>query len=143
MDNAMEIARYIVTYCDKAGKAVSNLKLQKMLYFVWIDYYRATKTPLFNENFYAWQYGPVIPEVYCEFSTFAGIPINRQYETQIDHTIDITLLNTCIDSYIDFTAAELVEKSHREDGPWKRVYCNGEGSRKQIPTESIIALECE
>ena len=139
--NAMDVAKYIVSYCDRAGKATSNLKLQKMLYFIWIDYYRETKTPLFDENFYAWQYGPVVPQVYFEFSTFAGIPINRQYKTQAGEN-DYSQLNKYIDKYIDSSAAELVEESHRPDGPWYKVYDGGNGSRNVIAHESIIALEC-
>ena len=37
---AKNIAHYIVTYCEKKNRPVSNLKLQKMLYFLWIEYFK-------------------------------------------------------------------------------------------------------
>ncbi len=34
MYNALDVAKYIITYCKKNQKPISNLKLQKLLYFV-------------------------------------------------------------------------------------------------------------
>ena len=44
---AVDIAKYIVSYCSGKHRPVSNLKLQKMLYYTWIDYYKKTGTALF------------------------------------------------------------------------------------------------
>ena len=46
----MDVARYIINYCTEQGKPVSNLKLQKMLYYLWIDYYKNTNEYLFDET---------------------------------------------------------------------------------------------
>ena len=43
---AVDIAKYIVSYCSGKHRPVSNLKLQKMLYYTWIDYYKKTGTAL-------------------------------------------------------------------------------------------------
>ena len=43
---AVDIAKYIVSYCSGKNRPVSNLKLQKMLYYTWIDYYKETGTAL-------------------------------------------------------------------------------------------------
>ena len=40
---ASDIAKYIVSYCFRKRKPVSNLKLQKMLYYMWIEYYKRLK----------------------------------------------------------------------------------------------------
>ena len=40
--SAVDIAKYIVSYCSGKHRPVSNLKLQKMLYYTWIDYYKKT-----------------------------------------------------------------------------------------------------
>lgn len=44
---AADVAKYIISYCSANKSPVTNLKLQKMLYFVWIDYYTFTKAQLF------------------------------------------------------------------------------------------------
>ena len=68
MYSAMNIAQYIVNYAVQHGSPVSNLKLQKMLYYIWIDYYINTGNELFMDvNFCAWQLGPVVPDAYYLF----------------------------------------------------------------------------
>ena len=138
---AFEIAKYIITYCSKQNKPISNLKLQKILYYLWIDYYKEKKIQLFDDEICAWQFGPVVPNVYYEFCSFAGSAIVRQYDVEIDPK-DQTLINRILDEYIDITASELVSKTHKKDGPWDRIYRDGVGFRDVIPFDLIMNLEC-
>jgi len=57
--------------------SVTPMKLQKILYFIYRDYYQKTHTKLFLDNFQPWQYGPVITSVYDEFKSFGAKPISR------------------------------------------------------------------
>ena len=52
--SAVDVAKYIVTYSNRQNKPVSNLKLQKILYFTWIDYFKQTKSHLFEDHICAW-----------------------------------------------------------------------------------------
>lgn len=140
--SAIEIAKYIVGYCNHKGKPISNLKLQKILYYVWVNYYRDHAKPLFDEEFCAWQFGPVIPEVYFQFSSFAGIPIRRNYETNVN-SADSKIIDRIIDKYAKYSAAQLVDKTHKKGGPWDVVYHGGTGLRKVIPSQQILKLESE
>ena len=56
---ALEIAKYIISTCSKKNRPISNLKLQKLLYFAWIYYYTKTGNGLFHDDICAWQFGPV------------------------------------------------------------------------------------
>ncbi len=141
--NAVALAKYIVSYCSSKRKPISNLKLQKMLYFMWIDYYKETKTPLFTEAICAWQLGPVIPEVYYEFCSYAGMSITRTTAKVALPSGEISIINRLIERYIDISARSLVERSHRANGPWALIYRSGGGTRKVIPFPLICKLECE
>jgi uncharacterized phage-associated protein len=136
----MDVAKYIVTYCAENNNPVSNLKLQKMMYFFWIDYYMRTGTYLFDNKMCAWKFGPVAPEVYYAFSVYAGNPIVRKYENSISEK-DKMILNEFIDLYMDVSVSELVKHSHRSGGAWDVVYNNGKGIRKDIPFTLIIEKE--
>lgn len=59
--DAAEVAKFIITECFKSNIAISNLKLQKMLYFLWVDFFKKTGRRLFMDDFCAWQLGPVVP----------------------------------------------------------------------------------
>ncbi len=70
---AQYVADYTISYCTRAKKPISNLKLQKMLYFLWVDYYKKTKCELYLDDICAWKLGPVVPNVYYNFCLYAGI----------------------------------------------------------------------
>lgn len=138
---ATDIAKYIVNYCTKKQKPVSNLKLQKMLYYTWVDYYRITKNALFLDDICAWQLGPVVPDAYYEFCSYAGTPIVRTYDVNLSSE-DISLINQIIDGYISVPASTLVNLSHKKGGAWDKVYQDGLGNRDVIPFTLIQEVEC-
>ena len=79
--DALDVAKYIITRCYEQGNPISNLKLQKILYFLWADFYRETRRYLFFDDICAWQLGPVVPKVYYEYCPHAGRPIFNIYQT--------------------------------------------------------------
>ena len=66
MHSALDVARYIINYSNKKDYHISNLKLQKLLYFTQAYYLAFTDShkPCFPERIEAWNFGPVVPEVY-------------------------------------------------------------------------------
>jgi uncharacterized phage-associated protein len=137
----MAVANYIINKGYEDKKPVSNLQLQKMLYFAWIDYYKQTKRHIFWDSICAWQFGPVVPEVYYEYCAYGGRPINIRCETEIIET-DRKILDDIINQYIDVAVNVLVDKTHKKGSPWDIVYQNGAGNRKVIPFQLIEAIEC-
>ena len=61
---ARDIAEYIIYREASQGRTVSNLRLQKLLYFVQAQFIVQKDAPCFTERMEAWDYGPVVPEVY-------------------------------------------------------------------------------
>lgn len=140
--NAVDVAKYIVTYCSRKNQPVSNLKLQKLMYYAWIDFYKETGNPLFIDDICAWQLGPVVPEVYYEFCTYAGMPIIQEYDIKISSD-DARVLDKIIDKYLNISASTLVSRTHVKDGAWDRVFKGGAGMRSVIPFSLIKDLECD
>lgn len=138
---AIDIAKYIVSYCSNKKQPISNLKLQKILYYAWIDYYKRTGNALFLNDICAWQLGPVIPDVYYEFCSHAGTPIFESFDVSIDSN-DIKTINSIIDTYISVPASALVNRSHKKGGAWDIVYQDGIGNRNIIPFSLIREKEC-
>ena len=138
--SATEIAKYVINYCNDRGTPISNLKLQKILYFLWVDFYKRKQQPLFFENFYAWQLGPVLPEVYFNYCSYGGSSIeNQMVKNKILDRQDKALIEDIVDQYRYKPAGKLVDDTHRKGGPWEKAFC--EGHRTLIPMESIITLE--
>lgn len=138
---AIEVAKYIISSCFEKKKPISNLKLQKLLYFAWIYYYKKTERFLFSDDICAWQFGPVVPAVYYEYCSYAGMPISMKYSTDISKE-DAQLLERFIEKYVFYAASTLVEKTHTEGKPWSLIFQNGIGNRDVIPQSLIIEKEC-
>lgn len=133
--SALEISHYILTRCYEVGNPVSNLKLQKLLYFIQGKFYEEQGTPLFSDDFVARKVGPIVPEVYYEYSVYGGTTLVNTYETNIKDP-DKTLIDTIINKYIDVPVWKLIEMTHGKRTPWVLAY--EEGKEKIIP-KSLFA----
>ena len=143
----LEVARYIVNYCNDKNYSISNLKLQKLLYFVQAYFLIASpnKEPCFGEAMEAWDFGPVVPVVYSEFKRFGGTNIPKisnyyinttgkifdyqpvKFENNVISDNDKVLINDVLEKFKWYTAADLVNITHNQD-PWIKAYANGRGS---------------
>lgn len=118
MYDALEIAKYIIDKCYRDGEPITNLRLQKLLYFIQGMYCAIRGNFIVREDFWAWKYGPVIPEIYFEYCGYIGNPIRVKYE-DIDIDIDDAIfIDRVINRLKQYSDSELVDLSHAEDGPW-------------------------
>ena len=139
--DVLTISDYIIRRCSEEGYTVSNLKLQKLLYFVQAEFLVATGKPCFREKIVAWGFGPVIPEVYRGFCIFgsahipvcvASTPVLPQKTTElIDGIVFICL---------PFSSSQLVEITQHQL-PWAVAYAKGYGT--EITNEAILNFFAE
>ena len=76
--NVNDIANTLLRYAEntEGGDLMSNMKLQKMLYYQQGFHLAMFGTPLFDDDLEAWMYGPVVPAVYEAYKSHGreGIP---------------------------------------------------------------------
>lgn len=137
MYSVIDVAKYIIWYCKKQGYSVSNLKLQKILYFVQANFLVTKDEPCFEEDIEAWDFGPVVPEAYHEFKIFGSsdIPgfICRNAEEMILRK-DRILINEMVNQCAKYSASTLVSITHNQS-PWKNAYekyCNNVIEKEEI-----------
>ncbi|RKI39120.1 DUF4065 domain-containing protein [bacterium D16-51] len=123
MRSAVEIASYIIWYCGKMKFSISNLKLQKILYFVQAEFLVNTNNPCFFEEIEAWDFGPVVPVVYRKYKVYGSSNIPTFF---VDYNVKLgdaekELVNGIVDVCADYTASELVEITHNQS-PWRDNY---------------------
>ena len=140
-----DIAKYMVCIANEMHAPISNLKLQKLLYFAWKDYYKATNKALFNKQFEAWKFGPVIPEVYYQYCAYGPMPISsplyQQYEDKTISAADASFLRKFLKKYEKKSVYELVQKTHQIGGAWDKVFQGGQGFRNTIGYD-LIKADC-
>ena len=81
--------------CELRDWKVSNLELQKILYIAHMIYLGNESVPLIDENFEAWDYGPVIPELYQHVKGFGAKPVGNVF-----HSVDLPAKTSKEYSYI-------------------------------------------
>jgi uncharacterized phage-associated protein len=117
------IARYVINRCAQTQRPISNLKLQKILYFVQAEFLVGTGQACFDDDIEAWTYGPVVPAVYFEYKIFGSTNIPDQGNDGFASISekDKDRLNAIIDAAAKYSASSLVEITHRQS-PWKQAY---------------------
>lgn len=138
MYRALDIARYIIERCRDNNRPISNLKLQKILYFVQAEFLVTKNQPCFAEEIQAWDFGPVVPSVYYEYRMFGSgnIPcIGKSLAKKGISIKDRAILDGIIDECSRYSASMLVEITHNQM-PWKEAYEQG-GYNNEITIDSI------
>ena len=85
--NALELVGTIVAASEKYHTALTPLRLQAMLFFIQKESLWRRFMPAFNDDIYAWNYGPIVPDVYYKFSCYASTPIINVKEKKIDEEL--------------------------------------------------------
>lgn len=136
--NVLEVSQHIINYSIENERPVTNLKLQKILYYIQAAFLVEFGEPCFDEEIEHWRHGPVIPKVYSKYKSYMDRRIRDRQENDIDIYIgenaslvikridynevdffedDLELMNEVIDSYSNTDPWEMVDKTHGEQ-PW-------------------------
>jgi len=95
--NPIAVANFIIDTLSNVAQEspLTNLKLQKMLYYLQAAFLVEHDQPLINDTFMKWQYGPVSQTVYNVFSQYGATPITKP-ESIIsvkDFTVNTPMIN--------------------------------------------------
>ncbi|MGO5090662.1 Panacea domain-containing protein [Segatella copri] len=137
---ALDIAKKLIFKAQNdepnGGERLTNLKLQKLLYYQQGFHLAFFGTPLFAEDVEAWMYGPVVPAVYDEYSAYGSsalpevkVPVSLSEDEE-------ELFNEVYDAYREFSAIGLMNRTHSER-PWLDAVPHDRGT--VITQESMMA----
>ncbi len=122
------------------GSAITNLALQKLLYFAHALFLVERKRPLVSGHFEAWTYGPVHPVVYGAFKSAGDKPIvsratginvvtGERIELPLPEDPEVRRhIERVVLSYGSLTPGRLVDISHAKDAPWHFIANKGRTS---------------
>lgn len=121
--DARTISNFIVNYALSNNKVITNLKLQKLLYFLQLKFIGDTGKPIFLNSIEKWKLGPVVPDVYHDYKMFGSNPItfainNPFAEEEKISFDDEEKIKEVVDDLIDINSFKLVERAHGHSA-WK------------------------
>ena len=126
---ASTIADYIILARRAKGDKITQLKIQKLVYYVQAWHLGLYGSVIFSEEIEAWVHGPVIPSVRSRYRDLRWSPLpvpatSPDLPSRIQVHIDKVL-----SVYGDLSASDLEEISHVED-PWVKARANMQPSER-------------
>lgn len=139
MYNVLDVSRYIINYSNEQDYSISNLRLQKLLYFVQAYFLMMTGKPCFEEKIEAWEFGPVVPKAYYEFKEYGSGEIpkietylvidgkkklhisRKEFNEECIDELHRRYIEEVVDKFADYSASDLVNLTHNQD-PWQDAY---------------------
>ncbi|MCF6322976.1 MAG: DUF4065 domain-containing protein [Gammaproteobacteria bacterium] len=126
--------------CELSEWKFSNLVVQKILYIAHMVHLgKYDGSPLVDESFEAWDYGPVLPTVYRRAKPFGANPVKNVFRG-ISNTTDgteLAILTEAVNKLSNSRPGDLVAMTHRDGGAWARFY-NPQVKGIIIPNSAII-----
>jgi uncharacterized phage-associated protein len=107
------VAEFIIQESDR----ISNLKLQKLLYYAQGWYLGLTGNPLFHEHIEAWVHGPVVPSMFRIYRKNGWNTIPKPEEPVSLPPLEARHIKSVLRAYGIYTADQLERLSHTER-PW-------------------------
>jgi uncharacterized phage-associated protein len=132
-----QVADALIHLSRERGIEITNLKLQKLLYYAQAWYLANIDEPLFDADFEAWVHGPVVPRVFRRFREYRWNPITEPVDPP--NASLAGYLEAILGRYGGLSATQLERLTHQED-PWKEArkgYARDESSAEVISKESI------
>lgn len=129
--NVIDIANKLLLKTEEVSNGeelMTNMKLQKMLYYQQGFHLAYFGTPLFDDDLEAWMYGPVVPSVYFKYkdNKKEGIKPNKEIQFEFNDKKEEALFNEVFRVYGVYSALGLMNMTHSEM-PWKTTD-TGEGN---------------
>lgn len=140
MADAVDVAYYMLKIANENSIAMTNLKLQKLVYIAHGYMLAINGEPLIHEAPQAWKYGPVIHSVYRQFSTHGSEKISidvenlKQLKNIQLNTDEENIIKEVIKAYGDDTAIDLVNLTHERETPWDIIW-NKQNGKEQLFSE--------
>jgi uncharacterized phage-associated protein len=140
MHSALDVAAWFLNAIDrKAGDSITNLKLQKLVYYAQAWSEALLNQPLFEEPVEAWAHGPVVDVVYQEHKHHGDGTLPRSRRRPRFAPWELTLLEDVLTVYGEHSARFLRELTHGEE-PWRATWgdrpANSRG-RQEIPRSTM------
>lgn len=125
--NPTAVSNFVVNYANGKNHKLTNLKLQKILFFLQAAFLVDCDSTLMDVEFSRWQYGPVSSDVYFNFNNRGASQITEPAtvlnlekfsfsEPKLENIPKAVekKMQQCLDSLLPLSASELVKKTHEE-----------------------------
>jgi len=134
MANVFDVADFFIQIANQSeDDQITNLKLNKLLYYAQGVYLARTGKPLFDNHILAWPLGPVVSEVYHKYKVCGRnpIPYTEEIERSCFSSEEFETILDVIREFGQYTGNALVSLTHKAGTPWDKAFSAGHGVLEQ------------
>lgn len=140
-----------LTNKDENTDDMTNLRLNKLLYFAQGHYLARYGKPLFDDEIEAWKFGSIVPRIYGKYENRGKQPIMSFDVVDTSKAFtdnEFEMLVTVLQEYKPMSTWSLVNLNHEKGSPWDKFYLKGkyhakidkEDIREYFKTKPITTL---
>ena len=137
--DARAVANEVIRLAHARPKSITNLEVQKLIYFAHGFMLALEEQPLFWQNVIAWPHGPVVIDVYEALKKYGRDPIQEPIAMPglVAPSIRSSrIIGLAYQRMSKFSPGRLIRISHDPNGPWYKVW-HERGENQVIDTELI------
>ena len=143
MRDARHIANEFIRRSRQQNRLLTHMQIQKLVYFAHARMLSLHGRPLISQNFEAWQYGPVVRDLYRSLNRHGSRRVQETIPMVTEGTGSIRerdIVNWSFNKYSQLSGPELSKLTHAPDAPWAKAQERGEDI---IPNDSIESYYTE
>ena len=136
--DARAVANSLIERSQEVGHLLTPLQIMKLVYFCHGWMLGLYKRPLIKQTVQAWQYGPVVAELYHDLKQYGGDPVQDKInvaEERFDE-LEADLIDQVYSKYGQLSGIELSRLTHAPETPWYQVWSQ-KGKYSAIPNSWI------
>ena len=112
-------------FIDLAGEScLTNMQLQKMAYIAHGFNLALRGTKLYYEDTRAWEFGPVVPELYEKLRGYGSGEVTEKIKEERSEFDDSSaeIIKAVYDNYKQYSGIQLSDLTHQKGTPWSKTW---------------------
>ncbi len=135
--NSTVVANELLGLARSENRGLTPLKLVKLVYLCEGWSLALRDKSIIREDVQAWQYGPVIPELYAKIRQFKATPVTELECAEGDVSADQKdLIKSVYDAYKHLSGMQLSDLTHQAGTPWSKTW--DKQNRKRVIATALI-----
>lgn len=149
-----EVVNWLLDHFDSSQFSLTNLKLNKLVYFLHGVSLARDDRPLIRNRFECWTNGPVVASLYHRLKAYGDNPVLERVTytnysnglveavptTRVEAEMNHTLRKAAV-YFAEKSAGWLVSTSHAEGGPWARAKLQTADGERNVVISDIEIKE--
>ena len=124
LHDAKSVANELIRRANEAGRPLTPMQVQKLIYFCQAWMLGLYGQSLIKQPVEAWQYGPVVRDVYNNLRKYGRNPVTSPIRCKKEDysAREENLIDQVWEKYGHFTGPQLSTLSHEDGTPWHHVW---------------------